>query len=232
MENKNITNIVPKGTGTDIVSTGVKPGSNFPAISAEPLYKASAKTLTSPLTSLSSKLTSPLSQPLSTTTQSKPSIIKYILLIIFLIFLILTLVLYIIKPDSTKIYDIYAPVITFFSKKKDTTITNIKLEDNINDKKADKVDNVDKADKVDKAEYNKVDKEYTGKDTDEVIELAPVSNDTDDPIQSQSKTKSGSCYIGTDKGFRNCVSVGEGDKCMSGDIFPTLEMCINPKLRE
>ena len=221
MENKNITNIVPKGTGTDIISTGVKPGSNFPVISAEPLYKATAKTLTSPL-----------SQPLSTTTQSKPSIIKYTLLIIFLIFLILTLVLYIIKPDSTKIYDIYAPVITFFSKKKDTTVTSIKLEDNINDKKADKVDNVDKADKVDKAEYNKVDKEYTGKDTDEVIELAPVSNDTDDPIQSQSKTKSGSCYIGTDKGFRNCVSVGEGDKCMSGDIFPTLEMCINPKLRE
>jgi len=231
MENKNITNIVPKGTGTDIISTGVKPGSNFPVISAEPLYKASAKTLTSPLTSLSSKLTSPLSQPLST--QSKPSIIKYTLLIIFLIFLILTLVLYIIKPDSTKIYDIYAPVITFFSKKKDTTITNIKLEDNINDKKVDKADKVGKAEyKVDKAEYNKVDKEYTDKDTDEVIELAPVSNDTDDPIQSHSKAKSGSCYIGTDKGFRNCVSVGEGDKCMSGDIFPTLEMCINPKLRE
>jgi len=44
--------------------------------------------------------------------------------------------------------------------------------------------------------------------------------------------KSGYCYIGEDRGFRSCVRVGNMDKCMSGDIFPTEAVCINPNLRE
>jgi hypothetical protein len=43
--------------------------------------------------------------------------------------------------------------------------------------------------------------------------------------------KSGWCYIGEDRGFRSCASVGPNDTCMSGDIFPTHEICINPNLR-
>lgn len=50
--------------------------------------------------------------------------------------------------------------------------------------------------------------------------------------QSRSPPKSGYCYIGEDRGFRSCIKVGEGDKCMSGDIFPSKEICINPSLRE
>lgn len=44
-------------------------------------------------------------------------------------------------------------------------------------------------------------------------------------------TKSGYCYIGEDRGYRSCAYVGEGDKCISGEIFPTNEICINPNLR-
>ncbi|MAV56236.1 MAG: hypothetical protein CMI79_01705 [Candidatus Pelagibacter sp.] len=43
--------------------------------------------------------------------------------------------------------------------------------------------------------------------------------------------KAGFCYIGEDRGFRSCIKVGEGDQCMSGDIFPTRDICINPSLR-
>jgi len=43
--------------------------------------------------------------------------------------------------------------------------------------------------------------------------------------------KSGWCYIGEDRGFRSCAQVGVNDKCMSGDIFPSNEICINPNLR-
>jgi len=50
--------------------------------------------------------------------------------------------------------------------------------------------------------------------------------------QSKSPPKSGYCYIGEDRGFRSCIKVGEGDKCMSGNIFPSKEICINPSLRE
>jgi hypothetical protein len=49
--------------------------------------------------------------------------------------------------------------------------------------------------------------------------------------RSTTKSKSGFCYIGEDRGFRSCIGVGEGDSCMSGDIFPTMDMCINPNLR-
>ena len=43
--------------------------------------------------------------------------------------------------------------------------------------------------------------------------------------------KSGWCYIGEDRGFRTCAEVGVNDKCMSGDIFPSQEICVNPNLR-
>jgi hypothetical protein len=43
--------------------------------------------------------------------------------------------------------------------------------------------------------------------------------------------KSGFCYIGEGEGSRHCVSVTEKDVCMSGDVFPTMDVCINPKLR-
>ena len=43
--------------------------------------------------------------------------------------------------------------------------------------------------------------------------------------------KSGWCYIGSDRGFRSCAQVGVNDSCMSGEIFPSKEICINPSLR-
>jgi hypothetical protein len=54
----------------------------------------------------------------------------------------------------------------------------------------------------------------------------------DDSLSSiQGKSKSGWCYIGEDRGFRSCVEVGKNDNCMSGEIFPTHDVCVNPKLR-
>jgi hypothetical protein len=61
----------------------------------------------------------------------------------------------------------------------------------------------------------------------------PTSDDMESTIQNnKSINKSGFCYIGTDNGLRHCVKVTESDKCMSGNIFPTKEICINPNLRE
>ena len=44
-------------------------------------------------------------------------------------------------------------------------------------------------------------------------------------------SKAGWCFIGTDKGFRSCAYVSESDKCMSGEIFPSQQVCVNPSLR-
>jgi hypothetical protein len=43
--------------------------------------------------------------------------------------------------------------------------------------------------------------------------------------------KAGWCFIGEDQGVRTCSEVGVNDMCMSGDIFPTQEICMNPSLR-
>jgi hypothetical protein len=43
--------------------------------------------------------------------------------------------------------------------------------------------------------------------------------------------KAGWCFIGDDRGFRSCAQVGVNDTCMSGDIFPSQEICMNPNLR-
>jgi len=48
---------------------------------------------------------------------------------------------------------------------------------------------------------------------------------------SKSSSKSGWCFIGEDRGFRSCIQVNENDTCMSGNIFPTKDICINPTLR-
>lgn len=48
----------------------------------------------------------------------------------------------------------------------------------------------------------------------------------------QEKKRKGYCYVGTDRTFRSCIKVGKNDTCMSGKIFPTRDICINPSLRE
>ena len=61
--------------------------------------------------------------------------------------------------------------------------------------------------------------------------MTPSPDDATSVTQSGGRSKSGYCYIGEDRGFRSCINVGENDECMSGDIFPTMDICINPNLR-
>lgn len=61
----------------------------------------------------------------------------------------------------------------------------------------------------------------------------PMPDEAGSNTQSnKTAKKSGYCYIGEDRGFRSCVKVNESDQCLSGDIFPSREICINPNLRE
>jgi len=51
------------------------------------------------------------------------------------------------------------------------------------------------------------------------------------PSSVHSAGKAGWCFVGEDRGIRTCAEVGVNDECMSGDIFPSQELCINPNLR-
>lgn len=50
--------------------------------------------------------------------------------------------------------------------------------------------------------------------------------------KSKTSVKPGFCYIGEDRGFRSCIRVDQADQCLSGEIFPSHGVCINPNLRE
>ena len=57
-----------------------------------------------------------------------------------------------------------------------------------------------------------------------------TADDTDSNIQ-KGAGKSGWCLVGSDRGVRSCVQVGANDECLSGDIFSTKDICVNPRLR-
>lgn len=95
-----------------------------------------------------------------------------------------------------------------------SSVPSHKLETNIHEDLEEAKTNLDKA--LSKNESNKKDDDY-------------------EPHESSSSVhhtgKKGWCFIGEDRGYRTCSNVNEHDKCMSGDIFPTQELCINPNLR-
>ena len=59
----------------------------------------------------------------------------------------------------------------------------------------------------------------------------PMPDDSMSSTQRVGPGKSGYCYIGEDRGFRSCIQVKDSDMCMSGDIFPSQDICVNPSLR-
>ena len=59
----------------------------------------------------------------------------------------------------------------------------------------------------------------------------PMGDNINDGSLRIPRTKPGYCYVGEDRGFRSCIQVGPDVGCMSGDIFPTMDVCVNPRLR-
>ena len=57
-----------------------------------------------------------------------------------------------------------------------------------------------------------------------------LTGEPDEATPLQSSTQ-GYCYIGTDRGVRTCTGVDSSTGCMSGDVFPTMDICVNPSLR-
>ena len=100
------------------------------------------------------------------------------------------------------------------------------LEKGISKKNGAKINKIDNKSKIDMNLLNKAVKNQDNNDEPEPDEAGSRTQ------ASKAKLKSGFCYIGEDRGFRRCIKVGEGDKCMSGDIFPTDDICVNPSLRE
>jgi hypothetical protein len=84
---------------------------------------------------------------------------------------------------------------------------------------------------------NNIDNKGIIAEKDETQEQPFVINQEDEEADTSivgPRTKgltSGFCYIGEDRGVRSCMQIGQSDKCMSGQIYPTMEVCVNPNLR-
>ena len=63
-------------------------------------------------------------------------------------------------------------------------------------------------------------------------EHEPEYKESSEDNNIQEKHKPGYCYIGTDRGYRSCIKVKSNDGCESGKIFPTMDICVNPSLRQ
>lgn len=60
---------------------------------------------------------------------------------------------------------------------------------------------------------------------------APKPDTSENPIQNPIATnKTGWCLVGEYKGRRGCIEVTEQDKCLSGQVYPSQKMCLNPVL--
>lgn len=86
-------------------------------------------------------------------------------------------------------------------------------------------------------ENNSENSNNTNKEIENALNQPPQNNfdeyqpdDSSSSIQNNSKT--GYCFIGEDRGFRSCAYVGANDTCMSQQIYPRLDICQNPSLRE
>ena len=76
----------------------------------------------------------------------------------------------------------------------------------------------------------------TGTNANLMTALDASASESNDFMAHQAPTslqqhEAGWCFIGNDNQQRVCGQVGVQDTCMSGNIFPTQEICINPSLR-
>jgi hypothetical protein len=57
----------------------------------------------------------------------------------------------------------------------------------------------------------------------------PKADDYGNPIQQPiTAGKRGWCLVGEYQGRRGCIDVDEQDQCLSGQVYPTQKMCLNP----
>jgi len=57
----------------------------------------------------------------------------------------------------------------------------------------------------------------------------PKQDSDENSIQkSIASSKMSWCLVGDYEGTRGCISVTDADKCMSGQMYPSQQMCINP----
>ena len=193
--------------------------------------------------SIGTAVSDAVSSDSATSSSAGMSFWQYLLIFVIILFLGLNLLLFLLKPANTSLTHLYDPLVDFY-KSHFTSKPKGPIAASVNKKK-----NKAAVDKLEKALEKKEPINNIDKQTKSILNqktnlapepvkkykklpVIPEADDSTSRIQMNPTSKSGFCYIGEDRGFRSCINVKEGDVCMSGDIFPTEAICINPRLRE
>jgi len=108
-------------------------------------------------------------------------------------------------------------------KDKITSSEEPKKEDKKEDKKEEPKKEINEEERI-------IEKRVTNVPND--IKKLIVKKEENEPEPSESNSQQhGFCYVGKVNNSRYCAKVSSKNKCMSGDIFPTMDLCINPNLR-
>ena len=168
---------------------------------------------------------------------SNNNLTLYFLIVLVLLFLGFNLFGYL-GEGADYLKDLLAPILKFFGYSVGETSKKTISEsqkgtkfatDIVGDSIKDAVDVSEKALGIANKPSLKQDVNVNKKKTPDVA----TPDNSDSMLQtSKAKKKAGYCYIGEDRGFRSCVKVNKDDVCMSGEIFPSMQVCVNPSLRE
>lgn len=117
-------------------------------------------------------------------------------------------------------------VLTLGQDKK-ASITNKSKQGNKNKQVDDDIDSdADNSQPTESSFIGELEKDMTPSDDEDAS-----PSDTNSAISYGGKKKGSYCYIGVDRGYRSCVKIADSEKCMSGKVFPSKELCVNPSLR-
>ena len=197
--------------------------------------KSLSSTVSKKATEEADIISSSIVKDTSTLTSSAPNssntlftIFRYILIILLIGFIVLNIlaILDLLPPNLTEIFSPLLLVLGYTPRKapkqvtkQPVTATTTTDKKEPNKKISDKLSTIDAIEK---------DLERDVKNLKDLV--TPDADMASSNIQSQN-SKAGYCYVGEDRGYRSCVKVDEQMTCMSGDIFPTKDICVNPNLR-
>jgi hypothetical protein len=113
--------------------------------------------------------------------------------------------------------------------KKDKTI-DVKLEKQIIDSSVEETEEPEDDDMTMLKEERKIENRVQNV-SDDIKKLIVKKEQTEpEPIRSDMQ-QNGYCYIGKINDARYCAKVSSKNNCLSGDIFPTMAVCVNPNLK-
>lgn len=85
-------------------------------------------------------------------------------------------------------------------------------------------------DTANKGSNNTSTKSVVSTENDDSLVDNKKNNDEPEPTRTNSLNH-GYCYVGKINDTRYCAKVSGRDQCMSGDIYPSMDICVNPNLR-